>query len=738
MEERELLTRAQNGDEAALNQLLEAVYPKIKKTARIYLKNESDADDAAQETCIKIINNIQTVTGNFDGWVSVIARNTAKSRYEKAYVKHDVEFSALENEEDELEFDPVDERAMYRPDIQMDNKAREDIIREVLEHLTENQRVVVAMRYYDGLSIREIAEQLEIPVTAADRRLRKANAKIRDEVSELQKRDGIKLYNMAPLPYFVWLLLGYKATPQIYPETTDVVSGSIRKAFDKDGAKAAVRAAEENTVRNSAGSAAEKGAQTVVKTAAKTEAYRTAATSAAGAAAHSTAVAAGAGLGTKIAVGALAVVVGATAAITDVRGKITEFILDRKEEPVAAASDNKTENDEQPSKTSDAAEAPDDLKTEEIGSGTDASENAKAIWAVEPGIALDRVYELKAMTEVELLWGDGIYIENLGNSPEWDVPEIREAVRENYIASGHTYEADRIPPTYTGNAIAVEKNGMFHIMDYSGNDLFPTEYGRIQVQRYRDEDPVSVIPFSYFPANVGFLVSEGSGIIYQFNGTFTEIREFYKPGIGITGTYYEIYSQDHIIQYVEKLEGTQTIVSRNVPDGDPFYGHRFLLTARDGAGNIVGYDLYDEARNFLRGIYPSELYIPIDYSENKISSIWTVSPFTNGFISVTNGSKITFINAETGAEITDYLYDDVKWFENGYCPVKKGDKWGFIDETGKEVTDFIWDDASALFEGKAYVGINGQYGILDLKQTTEQNIPVTYETCYNSAALSKE
>ena len=43
---------------------------------------------------------------------------------------------------------------------------------------------------------------------------------------------------------------------------------------------------------------------------------------------------------------------------------------------------------------------------------------------------------------------------------------------------------------------------------------------------------------------------------------------------------------------------------------------------------------------------------------------------------------IAFVDVKTGNRITDFLYDDALFFEDGYAPVKKGDYWGFIDEEG--------------------------------------------------------
>lgn len=109
--------------------------------------------------------------------------------------------------------------------------------------------------------------------------------------------------------------------------------------------------------------------------------------------------------------------------------------------------------------------------------------------------------------------------------------------------------------------------------------------------------------------------------------------------------------------------------------------------------------------------------------------------FANGFYSAyqkkdlyAESKSYAFIDASTGSPITDFIYEDVKWFADGYAPVKKNGMWAYIDESGNAVTDFIFEDASALYEGKAFVRINGKYGIIDLRATVNKGIPVTMDT----------
>ena len=87
----------------------------------------------------------------------------------------------------------------------MDQKETSRLVREILDTLPEDQRIVVGMYYYDQLSVSEIAEELECSENTVKSRLNYGRKKIQGKVLELEKK-GTKLYNLAPLPFFIWLL----------------------------------------------------------------------------------------------------------------------------------------------------------------------------------------------------------------------------------------------------------------------------------------------------------------------------------------------------------------------------------------------------------------------------------------------------------------------------------------------------------------------------------------------------
>ena len=57
-------------------------------------------------------------------------------------------------------------------------------MRRLIDHLPEEQREVVMLRYYDGLSFQEIADQTEVSINTALGRMRYALINLRKMIKE--------------------------------------------------------------------------------------------------------------------------------------------------------------------------------------------------------------------------------------------------------------------------------------------------------------------------------------------------------------------------------------------------------------------------------------------------------------------------------------------------------------------------------------------------------------------------
>lgn len=192
----EIISAAKSGDERAF----EALYNMTKDSAYFIAlsitKNEHDALDILQESYIKAFENLSTVDPpeTFDNWLNKIVSNKSKDwlKKKKPILFADIEMDIpKEWNEEELNKD-------YIPHESVDSSETSRLVMEIINNLPEDKRLTVLMYYYQGMSVAEISETLEIPVTTVKYKLLSARQEIKKAIEDLEKK-GIKLYSVAPL-----------------------------------------------------------------------------------------------------------------------------------------------------------------------------------------------------------------------------------------------------------------------------------------------------------------------------------------------------------------------------------------------------------------------------------------------------------------------------------------------------------------------------------------------------------
>jgi RNA polymerase sigma-70 factor, ECF subfamily len=142
------------------------------------LKNEADAEDVAQETVIKVYQNLDKFRGDsqFRTWVLSIARNEGLGRLRKISSRR----------EDSLDAETDEQTGDYTPAIltswreipaeALEQKELGNILRKAIEGLPEIYRNVVVLRDIEELDIRESAAVLGISEASVKVRLHRARA----------------------------------------------------------------------------------------------------------------------------------------------------------------------------------------------------------------------------------------------------------------------------------------------------------------------------------------------------------------------------------------------------------------------------------------------------------------------------------------------------------------------------------------------------------------------------------
>ena len=178
-----LLNRYLAGDQHAISQLIERHSRRVRDYIQMMVKDEEAADDIFQETFIKAVRVIDdgryTDNGKFLSWILRIAHNQVIDHFRAR--KQDKTMNEAEAGYDmlgSLRFTEGNvEDAMVSEQIEAD-------IRMLVELLPAAHREVVMMRYFSGLSFKEIAEQTDVSINTALGRMRYALINLRRMIKE--------------------------------------------------------------------------------------------------------------------------------------------------------------------------------------------------------------------------------------------------------------------------------------------------------------------------------------------------------------------------------------------------------------------------------------------------------------------------------------------------------------------------------------------------------------------------
>ena len=171
--ERELVSRAQEGDRNAYSELVRAHSQGVLNVIYRMCGNMQVAEDAAQETFIQAWLKLQSYRPgtSLRNWLYRIAVNTAIDMLRKE--KH-----ILPGEIDDLNL----RDSQPGPETLATNSERTEMVQEAVLALPDASRAVLVLREFEGLSYKEISESLEIPVGTVMSRLNYARKLLREKL----------------------------------------------------------------------------------------------------------------------------------------------------------------------------------------------------------------------------------------------------------------------------------------------------------------------------------------------------------------------------------------------------------------------------------------------------------------------------------------------------------------------------------------------------------------------------
>src|SRR5437764_7334659 len=175
----DLVARLQRRDPQALAELYDRygrlVYALILRVVRA----SGVAEDLVQETFLRVWNRVHgfdAEKGAIGPWLLAVARNRAID-----YLR-----SAGGRERNALEFEENDHPALYTDmerDILLSDSARR--VKSAMEKLSAQQRQVIELAYFEGLSQSEMAERMGQPLGTIKTWVRSALKTLRDDLGAM-------------------------------------------------------------------------------------------------------------------------------------------------------------------------------------------------------------------------------------------------------------------------------------------------------------------------------------------------------------------------------------------------------------------------------------------------------------------------------------------------------------------------------------------------------------------------
>lgn len=184
--EAELIERVLSGQEDAFRELVRPYEYAVFMAARAILKNEADAEDAAQDAVLKAFTNLAKFRGDskFSTWLIRIATNEAlmKLRKERHQRLHDsLDEARKDDEGDYIPRDFADWREI--PSEALQKKELRQALSRALAALTPKHKEVFVLRDVQHFTIGETAQLLGIRESAVKTRLLRARLQMRDALA---------------------------------------------------------------------------------------------------------------------------------------------------------------------------------------------------------------------------------------------------------------------------------------------------------------------------------------------------------------------------------------------------------------------------------------------------------------------------------------------------------------------------------------------------------------------------
>jgi RNA polymerase sigma-70 factor (ECF subfamily) len=173
----ELVRKIAAGDRVALGDLYDRYAPMVLAQARRILRNDIEAEDLVHDVYLEVFrcaHTYETARGSVRAWLSVRVRSRALDRLKRSRLGRRVPGDVN---------DAPEVVALASRETASGLKSDAEAVRRALGALPAEQRTVLELFYFDGLSLPEIGEKLSVPLGTVKSRASRGIGRLRAELA---------------------------------------------------------------------------------------------------------------------------------------------------------------------------------------------------------------------------------------------------------------------------------------------------------------------------------------------------------------------------------------------------------------------------------------------------------------------------------------------------------------------------------------------------------------------------
>ncbi|MDQ0063078.1 RNA polymerase sigma-70 factor (ECF subfamily) [Paenibacillus harenae] len=170
------------GDQGAFAELVSLYQDKLFHMAYRMLNNRQESEDVVQDTFLRVYKNLDRYDENlkFSTWIYRIATNLCIDRLRKRKPVYSLDAESTEHEGlDGYSMIPSDDRT---PETELLLSDTQRIIHQAIETLPPKYKTVMTLRYMQDLSLQEIGDIMDMPVTTIKTRVHRGREFLRKKL----------------------------------------------------------------------------------------------------------------------------------------------------------------------------------------------------------------------------------------------------------------------------------------------------------------------------------------------------------------------------------------------------------------------------------------------------------------------------------------------------------------------------------------------------------------------------